>query len=283
MLRYLLGMLLVWGCVLFCVGCSQKAGQTGGIIALTPSLAEAVWAMESENEHLLKATSPFTTDARADGMVRIQNVGALETIVSMRPELVLLHPSDAQLGDKLAAMGIPVMSHAMDTVADTESVMKELGQRLHREEAAARTIRTMHDELDANARRYFRDKKDRILIVVDRLDARMQQLYVARKPAFLADLVEGCGFDVIASGEDSWSRIGAEKLIESDPESILFLARSPEDARDVEKSFRETYSGLTAVRKDRFYVYDDPDITVPGPGMGKRQAKLCAFLEKHNR
>ncbi|MBO5753782.1 MAG: hypothetical protein J6S69_08875, partial [Proteobacteria bacterium] len=103
----------ILGCLF--ASCDRTKMQTGGIIALTPSLTEAVWAVGTPENMPLVATSPYTTDARADGLLRLQAEGTLEQIVAMKPSLVLLHSSDSRKAAQLPAANIPVMTRAMDT------------------------------------------------------------------------------------------------------------------------------------------------------------------------
>ena len=256
-------------------GCSQPKDPKG-IVAMTPSLSEAVWEIAPEK---LIATSPYTTDPRAENLIRVQSTGSLETIVSLHPELVLLHSSDQALGDKLRTMGIATMTHDMDTIEDVRATVADLGKFLHLDDRAADIQKRLTSDLRENAARWHRENPTPILVIVDRLDMRMMQFYTAHAPTYIAELVSGCGFAPIAVGSRPWSRIEAEKLIQIDPPTIVFLARSREDADEVRKQFIQSYPQLHAVRSGRVLFYGNPDITVPGPEMGKRQRVLCEALE----
>lgn len=262
------------------LSCERKQPAGGGIIALTPSLTEAVWAVGTSEHIPLVATSPFTTDKRADGLVRLQAEGSLEQIVAMKPSLVLLHPSDSLLATKLEALGIPILARGMDTIADVEATLFELGTKLGREQAAQQAVEKMRREMVYPIQKSD-VQKPVILLIIDRLDMRMQQFYTAQSPAFIADLVEGCGYHVMHVKTEAWARLDAETLIQMNPEQILFLARGTSDAAQVKSEFVRVFqSSLDAVKTGRLYVYDDPDITVPGPEMGRRQQKLCNWLGK---
>lgn len=264
---------------LICVGCHRETSVKGGIIALTPSLTEAVWAVGTPEHMPLVATSPYTTDVRANGLERLQAQGSLERIVAMQPSLVLLHPSDSQLAGRLEALGIPVMASSMDTVADIEATLQALGRRLARAQEAAQAIEKMRAEMMTKTQKSA-EPVPQILLIIDRLDMRMQQFYTAQPPAFIAELVEGCGYEVLRIKSESWSQLSAEDLMVLNPDRILFLARSSEDAKQVSVEFdRVLGASLDAVGHGQFYVYDDPGITVPGPEMGRRQRKLCQWLK----
>ncbi len=262
------------------LGCNSRLPQKNGIIALTPSLAEVVWALDANNEHPLIGVSPFTNDSRAENIAKIQNVGALETIISMHPEFVLLHPSDDLLAEKLEKMGVPVLLHSMDTVSEVDEAVRDIGKHLNQAENAERVLSSMHRELENNKSHYKRENPPKTLLIIDRLDMRFQQLYLADSDSYLSELSSGCGLSPVTTSNQKWTRIEAEKLIAMNPQNILFFARSPEDAVVVRREFEKQYPMLDAVRANKVFVYNEPDITVPGPDMPKRQKKLCEAVLK---
>ena len=257
-------------------GCSPKQAPDG-IIALTPSHAEAVHAFKDAR---LIAVSPFDKDPRNEGLPRVSNAGSLETITAMHPALVMVHPSDAQYIDKLRGLGIRTLMSSMETNDDIEQTLRDLGEFLHRENEAQSAIDELRRDLEKNALLFAKDHPPKILLIIDRLDARMQQFYLAQKDAFLVNLVEGCGFEVIHPTDKRWDRIESERLITLNPERILFLTHGREDALEVKKQFETLYPMLKAVQNHFFLVYEKSDISIPGPEMGKRQTDLCIFLNQ---
>ena len=128
--------------------------------------------------------------------------------------------------------------------------------------------------------KYKRD--DHLLIIVDKLDAKMQQFYIANSPSYLADIGHDCGFEIVTpkqADDSGWTRISSETLIKLNPNNILYLAKTPEDAAEVKQSFKQNYPMLDAVKYDRLYVYDDPQITIPGLSVFNNETKLCEFLK----
>ena len=85
---------------------------------------------------------------------------------------------------------------------------------------------------------------------------------------------------MISQSHNRWERIESERLIHINPDAILFLARDPKDAVEVQKQFEMLYSNLKAVQNHRLFVYGSGGISVPGPQMGKRQTLLCEFLNR---
>ncbi len=269
---------------LLLTACRPAQKPSKGIAALMPSLADAVDAFGSSgalDDHPLVAVSKYADAERYSGIRRLDSAGSLETLADMRPELVLLHSSDALLAEKLKRLGIHVLMHDMDTVEDIEATVRDIGSFLDRRELAAQINAQMRDKLAANRLIYRESKSQRpqTLLIVDRLDARMQQFYITQQPSYLAGLFEGCGVDVIAAGDNAWGRMDAEALIRLNPGMIAFLARDEADGKTVRSAFEEIYAELDAVKSQMLYIYANPELTVPGPDIGIKQEKLCKSLQ----
>ncbi len=262
-------------CIFACSGCFKaRAPEGDGIAAMTPALTEIVLELGLGGK--LRATSPYTVDPRAKDAVRVQSSGALEIIAALRPKLVLTQGGETLLPQRLRKLNIDTKVLPMTTIGDIENAVREVGAATQTEAKAKEIVEALRGDLEKNKATYDTfSPRPKVLIIVDRLDMRMQQFYIAQHPAFLADLFEGCGMSVISGGDGAWARIDAEKLYQLNPEHIAFLERTPESAAETKKSFAARFSGLHAVRNDRLIVYDEAAITVPGPNIGKRQTDLC--------
>lgn len=265
-------------CIFAFSGCGKpRAPEGDGIAAMTPALTEIVLELGLGGK--LRATSPYTADPRAKDAVRVQSSGALEIITALRPKLVLTQGSETLLPQRLRKLNIDTKVLPMTTIGDIENAVREVGAATQTEAKAKKLIETLRGDLAKNKAKYDNlSPRPKVLIIVDRLDMRMQQFYIAQRPAFLADLFEGCGMSVISGGDGPWARIDAEKLYQLNPEYIAFLERAPESAAEAKKSFAARFSGLQAVRHDQLIVYDNAAITVPGPNIGKRQTDLCGKI-----
>ena len=267
----------------FLAGCEKSHPPTPkGIVVLTPSLAEAVDAFRDTgalDDNPIVAVSKYATQPQFNGLPKLDSAGSLETIASLHPSIVFAHSADLALAENLTKLGIKVVAHDMDTLEDIRVTVRDIGEKLNQRAAAQRIIERMNQTISGNRARFRAEQPPKALIIVDALDARMQQLYIAQKPAYLVALFEGCGLDIIPIGHDAWQRISAETLIRANPAVIVYLARSPQDADDIRQNFKKVYPDLQAIRNNMLYIYTDPDITVPGPDIGQRQTKLCEDLK----
>lgn len=260
---------------IFLIGCRQNT--SGGIIAMSPALAECVWAIDPGPQHPLIAVNEYTQDVRADALVKLPRQVSVERIVAMHPEVVLLQRGDEILAEKLKKLHVNYLIFPMNTTEDVENALLVLGEKFKRQNNALNQIQFIRDKMDENAKIYNHGERKSALVIIDRMDAQLRSFYIAEPSSFIAKLADGCGFDVIQyrDNDSAWSHLDAEKLIDINPEYIIFLTYSPQDAREIDRLFRKIYSELDAVRNNRLIVYDDPSITVPSPNMGIRQERLC--------
>ena len=263
---------LAWGSACHRV----ETGEARGVVAMSPALTEIV--LELGAGDALLGTSPYTTDVRASGVRRIDSQGSLETIVSLKPSKVLMHPTERALSEKLEMLGISTLMLRVDTVPDVEASVMEAGRALGRGEEASRLVAGMRESMAANRAEFGKVSRGRALIIVDRLDARVQQFYIAQAPSYLAEVIAGCGFEVISTRGGSWVRIDAEKLIELGPEVIVYFVHDAGEKGEILQMFRKYYSSLGAVRGDRVLVYGNPSVLVPGPLLGRKQREVCEAL-----
>ena len=269
------------------VSCTSPKQKPKGIIALTPSLAETVLSLQNEQPDEswpLIATTKYFDQPETNHLPKLDTVGSLETITSLNPALVLLHSSDHILAQKLNQIGIKTQSFDMDTIPEIERAISEIGQITGHSDQSHHLIEATRRERNQIQAEFAQKTSNppKILVIVDRLDTRMQQLYVAQKPAYLAELIEDCGFESIQikTAQNAWMRMDAESLIALDPDYLVYFARDKKDAEEVMQSFESLYPTLSAIKNHRLFVYDDPKITVPGPNLFKRASKLCHFLKK---
>ena len=265
-------------------GCNRVSpSSTKRVITLTPSLTETVCRFQKHSSYQIVATDKYSTDSCVQTLPKLDTEGSLENIIALKPDLVLMHSSQSIMAEKLKKLNIEVGMYDMDTIPKIQQAWREIAQILEVPEEAEILLKEVSKQRSATVEHSMRTQETSpsILIIVDRLDARMQQFYTATPPAYLADIVKDCGFNIQTTPLDSasgWTRMESETLISLNPSDILYLARNHEDAKNFEEQFIKQYAMLDAVKTHHLFVYDDPQITIPGPNLFTQQSKLCQFL-----
>lgn len=268
----------------FISGCNRTPqSNTKRVITLTPSLTETVCQFQNHASCQIIATDKYSNDSCVQGLPKLETDGSIESIIALKPDLVLMHSSQSILAQKLIKLNIDVGMYDMDTLPKIKQAWIEIAQKLGVPQESDILLKTVSEQRSVTIEHYMRPQESspEILIIVDRLDARMQQFYTATPPAYLADIVKDCGFSILTTPQDSasgWTRIESETLILLNPPDILYLARNSDEARNFKDQFMKQYSMLDAVKKNHLFVYDDPQITIPSPNLFTQQSKLCQFL-----
>ncbi len=267
MVFFLTGLIAFSGCHR-----SERVSEAPRVVALTPSLASAVLSVDARVE-LVGASQYSEWPERAARVAFLPTPAPIEQVVSLKPDLVLVHPSDVQLIHKLEQLHLNYVAHGMDTLADIESTYLSLGTALGEpalgQSAVDALRRALNDAVPAEQTGVD------LLVVIDVLDARMQQLYLAQNAAFLASLLERCGAHVIAVDEDNWTRISAESLFRLDPSAILFLSPDAVTGEQRRELFSKIYRDLSAVQQNRVVYLNEASISQPDDRLPNTQKRLC--------
>ncbi len=268
---------------LVCLACSspkEKSSlpQSPRLVALTPSLASSVFAVDPQAN--LVAASVYTTWPEAAALVATLPMPAsLERIVRLQPDLVLLHPSDLQLKGKLEKLHIPTLTHEMDTLADIETTLIDIGQTIGKAEAGVKAAEHLKQALDDALPQDLPQERISFLFIIDVLDARMQQLYIAQNHAFLAELSARCGGDALSTGTSNWAQISAETLIRLNPENIIFLTPGVDSPEKRSTRFEMMYPNIKAVQTHHIVFLSDPALSVPDTRLPHTQSILCDAIQ----
>lgn len=265
-------------CIPVC-GCSKKtAPQPRGIVALTPAMTEIVLDLNLKDQ--LIATSPYTTDPQVRNIPKLQARGGIERITSLNPELILLHPTDDVVAANLQKLGFKTLSGKMDTLDEIQNVTTQIASALHKDTAGNELNRKMFQRLAENQALYGNARKHvNALVIIDRLDAKMMQFYIAQPPSFIAAILNGCGVDAITVTANMWDRIDAEKLIQINPDAIIYFVHDVKERDDIRYVMKKRFGTLSAIRHDKFFIYDIPEISVPSTRIAIRQTHLCKAIE----
>lgn len=260
------------------MGCNQSpSASPNGIVALSPALTEVVLELSPEK---LAATSYYTTDARAASVLHLNQDGNLETIISLRPALVLGQPYDALLLEKLEKNHIKTSVHALDSLNDIEQASIQIADLLGERAKAEQLMKKFRSQLDENRAKFARNPPPlRALLIVDTLDARMMQFYIAARSTFMAELAQGCGLEIIDDSSAPWARIDAEALMRLNPDAIIYFAYQKSDADAFAAQFAQRYPQLDAVKNQKIMVYLSPEFVIPGPGAAQRQNEFCRQID----
>lgn len=239
------------------------------IVSLIPSNTEVMFALGAGDK--LVGVSDF--DNYPEEAANIEKIGGMEIntekIISLKPDLVLAHASNAHNGaegvKQLQDMGITVL-----TVNDAKSFdevytsIEMLGKATGKSEAAAGLISDMKSKLadiEEKAKAVKDDERKKVFVEV----SPAPDLFSPGKNTFMNEMLEIIGADSVTGEKDGWVQMSEEAVVKANPDVIVttygFYTENPEK---LVKS-RNGWSDVSAIKNNQIFDVHSDKVTRSGP------------------
>ncbi len=253
-------------------GGTPPAGGYGRIISLSPGLTETLFAVGA--------------GGRVAGVTRFCNwppeaaalpkVGGFldpnyEAMVALRPDLVVMMPSNRAHHAELERLGLRCAVVDQTTLNDILDSVETLG-RLSGNEAKAREIRaSMQQRIEAVRAKAAPLPHPRVLLSSGRdlRAGKLDEVYIVGRKTFLGDILG------IAGGENSFPEsavdypaLSGEAILRLNPDVIVEFTNGLEElglTREDAVAPWRALPGLAAAEKGRIAILDGAQLTIPGP------------------
>ena len=256
-----------------------RRGQEGGgpasadtpkparrIIALTPSLVETLFALGLGDR--VVGVGDYTR--WPEEAVRKPHLGGLfnpnlERIVSLRPDLAVLLPSEKDLGAKLRPLGVDVLIVPDESLADVERSFHTIAERMGVPAAGDRYAAEWRAGLTLPP---LPGPPLKVLISVGRESGRLGEVSVAGHGTFLDELLRRLGgVNVFADSPTLYPLISVEQIVARKPDVILELRSDPQTPEQAAALIRDwrTLAEVPAVRNGAVEIIAGTHVLIPGP------------------
>ena len=262
-------------------GAQTAAARPARIVSLVPAVTEMLFAIGAGSQ--VAAVSSF--DKFPPAVEALPRVGALldpdtERILSLRPNLVVLYGSQAELLDQFKRAGIATFAYRHGGLAGTLDTIGAVGRATGHAESAARVVSALRCRLDDIRRRTAGKARPRTLLVISREPGTLRGLYASGGTGFLHDVLElAGGANVFADIREESVQPSQEVLITRRAETVVELHPEVEVA-DVAEA-RRAWSALAAtpaVRANRVHVLAGAYLAVAGPRLGDAAETIARVL-----
>ena len=263
-----------WLAVAVCVLGPTARGQAPDvpqrIVSLVPSVTETLFAIGAGPQ--VVAVSSY--DREPPEVSRLPRVGALidpdvERILSLRPDLVVIYASQADLREQMRRAGIRTWPYMHAGLADVTRTIRELGGvagHPTEAEALATSVERRLAEVRAAAAGRPRPK---VLLVFGREPLALRNIYASGGVGFLHDLVETAGgTNVFGDVQRESVQATTELILARAPDVIVELrAEGLGDAsrREGERDVWSRLAAVPAVRSGRILLSRGQRVRRPGP------------------
>ncbi len=251
------------------------------IIALTPSLVETLFALGLGDR--VVAVGDYTR--WPEEAVRKPHVGGLfnpnlERIVSLRPDLAVLLPSEKDLGAKLTPLGIDVLIVPDESLADVERSFHTIADRCGVPEAGDRSAAQWRAGLSLPP---LPGPPLKVMISVGRPNGRLGEIVVAVRGTFLDELLRRLGaVNAFADSPTLYPQISVEEIVARKPDAILELRADPQTPEQAAALVRDwqPLSEVPAVRNNAVEVIAGTEVLIPGPRLPQFYKEMREALLK---
>jgi iron complex transport system substrate-binding protein len=251
-------------------------GTPERIVSLAPSITETLFAIGA-GDQVAGVTDYCNYPKEVTGKLRVGGMinPSIETIVSLRPDLILLSMEGNVRDDfrKLTGLGIPVFVTNPRTLQGIYKSIADLGTLTGRTEESARVLASMQSR-ERRVRAPMKARIERsVLLIVS-----LQPLMVAGSGTFLSEILTlAGGRNIAGSSSSTYPQFSREAVVEGDPEVLLILSDAGGGSQNLTDRYPE-WRHLRAVRNGRVY-YVDPDIlSRPGPRAADGLERVALLL-----
>jgi iron complex transport system substrate-binding protein len=240
------------------------------IVSLVPATTEMLFAMGAGSR--IAGVSNY--DRFPPEVARLPKVGGLldpdvETLLSLKPDLVIVYDTQADLKRQLERAQVPMYQYLHRGLPDIMETMRALGVRIGAKTAADAAATSIEQQLAAVGRRVAGRPRPSTLLVFGREPGTMRRVHASAGYGFLHDVLElAGGTDVLNDLHKQSVEMSTERILTRRPEVILELhygnSLSPA-AMDAERLVWNGLPSLPAVRNQRVYLLAGDEFVVPGP------------------
>ena len=253
------------------------SGPAQRIVSLMPTVTDLIVAMGQADR--LIARTDYDVDPRIRHLPSIGGglTPSVEWIAAQHPDLVVAWPDNASrsLVAKIDAVGVPVYGARTDTIANTLTIIRNLGTLMDARASADSLEQSITSALDS-VRISARGKKRVRVAYVLAVDPPT----VAGPGTFINELI------AIAGGENAfgdlrqpYAEINIEEIIARNPHVIVFAREGSGDAQRALASL-PGWRDLESVRSGRVHRVSPDYFNRSGPLMPRAARELAQFFDQ---
>ena len=251
------------------------------IISIIPATTEMLFAMGAGD----RVVAVGSYDRFPAAVERLPRVGALldpnvERILSLRPDLVILYGTQADLRMQLDRAHVPYFPYVHRGLSDITQTIRAIGDRVG-VAAAAKTLADGIEQQLADVRAGVAGAtRPKTLLVFGREAGSLRNIEASGGVGFLHDMLETAGgIDVLADLKQQSVALSTEVVLARAPDVILELRYARGDAiTGSDLRAWDALASVPAVKNRRVLVLQGEEFVVPGPRVGVATERMGRAL-----
>src|SRR5262249_39501663 len=269
--------------LLVCGAWLVAAGTPRRVISIIPAPTDMLFAMGAGPQVI--AVGSY--DHHPADVERLPRVGALldpniERILALKPDLVVVYDTQAELKKQLESAGIPFFSYTHRGLPDIAQTIRSLAARVGAEPAASALADRIDRQLEDIRARVAGRPRPRTLLIFDRERGALRNIDASGGYGFLHDILEIAGAEnVLADLHQQSVMMTSEMVLVRAPEVIMELHYTEELTSAQVKAEQAVWTALPAVpavKNGRIYLLQGDEFVVPGPRIAAGAERLARLL-----
>jgi iron complex transport system substrate-binding protein len=209
----------------------------------------------------------------------------LETIASLRPDLVVIQKNPVNLAARLGALRLNVLEVSHDTIDEVYDSMRRIAEAGGVSATAAPVIAGIRNQLAGISARVSKLPRRSIMFVVGRAPNAVEDLIVVGRASYLNGIIEVAGGrNIFKDAIAPYPKVGLEEILARSPEVIVDMGDMSQTEGITEAHKRSVvalwnrFPAIAAVRDHRVYAVASDIFTVPGPRMVEAAREFARML-----
>ena len=252
----------------------SEAPPARRIVSLNPSLTAIILALGARDS--LVGVDDFSArqQANAKGIPAVGGLfnPSLESVVALRPDLVVLVPSVEQrdFRRRLEALGVRVSVFANIHFDEVLENIDRLGALVGREAQARARLHAVAEARKAIEHATAGRHRPRTVLILQR-----DPIFIVGSGSFIDEMLRSAGGNNLGSQfDEAYPRVAAEWLVAAAPEVLIDF--SPEALSGV--AYWNRWPSLPAVQNGRVLAIEPERVTLPGPYLDRALELLAGAL-----
>jgi iron complex transport system substrate-binding protein len=243
------------------------------IVSTAPSITELLYALGLGDRVVgVDRFSRYPPEALRKPKIGDYANPNLETIASLRPDLVIIPVNPVKLAERLAVLRLKVLEIDQESVTKLYESFRVIGQATGVTARAVNLESTVRGQLEAVRARAAPLKKTRMMFVVGRTPNRLDGLIVVGQASYLNEIIALAGGEnVFRDAVASYPGVSLEEVLARNPDVIVDMGDMADTVGVTEEHKREVtslwerLSSVAAVKQHRVYAVASDVYVVPGP------------------
>ena len=264
-----------------------SAAQPQRIVSGAPSITEMLYAL-GLGDRVVGVTEfcHYPPEVREKPKIGSYMSPSVETILSMRPDMVVVLEEHQGLAARLERVGLKTLAVQHNDLAGIYTSLRDIGEAAGVTPTAEKVVAGIQAELAEVAALAERLPRRKTMFVVGRSPGSLHDLVCVGRGSFLNELIELAGGEnLFQSTASFYPKIGREEILARRPEVVVDMG-DMSDTDEVTEAHRQSVAGLwkqelpdlPAVRSGRVYAVAEDLFVVPGPRVGETARRFLEMI-----